>query len=85
MVSLFVLSTGEGWPDYLFNFIDASESGPVFDSNPYMFAYFVVFIFVSSMFMMNLFVGVIFLNYHIAEKAAKNIFLTEEQERWIEV
>lgn len=85
LLSLFVLSTIEGWPDYLFNFIDANDGGPTYNNSQYMFLFFMVFIFVSSLFMMNLFVGVIFLNYHIAEKAAKNIFLTDEQERWIEL
>lgn len=28
MVSLFILSTLEGWPDYLYTFIDADENGP---------------------------------------------------------
>lgn len=29
MVTLFVLSTLEGWPNYLYNFIDADDSGPI--------------------------------------------------------
>lgn len=32
MLSLFVLSTLEGWPNYLFHFIDASEEGPILNN-----------------------------------------------------
>jgi hypothetical protein len=77
MLTLFVLSTLEGWPDYMFNFIDADDNGPKYNNNLYMIAYFMVFIFIGSMFLLNLFIGVIFLNYHIAEKKAKNEFLTD--------
>ena len=47
--------------------------------------YFVIFIFIGSMFLMNLFIGVVQLNYHLADKAAKNKFLTDDQTKWIEV
>lgn len=29
MLTLFILSTMEGWPDYMYLFIDADESGPI--------------------------------------------------------
>lgn len=47
--------------------------------------YFVAYLFIGSMFLINLFVGVIFLNYHIAISKAKNAFLTDDQSRWIEI
>lgn len=81
MLTLFVLSTLEGWPNYLFYFIDASSEGPVKDNYPLMILFFVVFIFVGSMFLLNLFIGVIFLNYRLAEHAAKNKYLTDSQSR----
>lgn len=77
MLTLFVLSTLEGWPNYLFYFIDASNEGPVKDSQPWIFLYFLVFIFFGSMFLLNLFIGVIFLNYRLAENVAKNKYLTD--------
>lgn len=67
----------EGWPDYMYRFIDAGDEYPIKDNYVYMALYFVIFIFVGSLFLINLFVGVIFLNYHMAEKKAKNEFLTE--------
>ena len=47
--------------------------------------YFVVFILVGTLFLVNLFVGVVQLNYLLADKAAKSKFLTESQSKWIEV
>lgn len=29
MLTLFILSTMEGWPDYMFLFLDADEAGPI--------------------------------------------------------
>jgi hypothetical protein len=75
----------EGWPDYMFRFIDAGDEYPIKGNYIYMALYFVTFIFVGSLFLMNLFVGVIFLNYHMAEKKAKNEFLSENQSNWIEI
>ena len=71
MLTLFVLSTLEGWPDYMIFFMDAGDdenSAPIINNNPYTFIFFVVFIFVGSLFLLNLFIGILFLNYRIAEK-----------------
>ena len=82
MRTLFVLSTLEGWPNYMFNFADASsdpESAPVLDNNLVtVFLFFMAFIFIGALFLLNLFIGVIFLNYKLAEKLSKNKFLTQE-------
>lgn len=40
--------------------------------------YFVVFLFVGSMFLLNLFIGVVQLNFMLAESAAKNKYLTDD-------
>lgn len=76
MITLFIMSTLEGWPDYMYNFIDGSESGPVKDNQTWFMWYFVVFILVGSLFLLNLFIGVILVNYHIAEELSKHQFLT---------
>ena len=38
MVSLFVLSTLEGWPDYMYNLIDGGkeETGPILNNYGYV-------------------------------------------------
>ena len=72
MLSLFVLSTQEGWPNYILNFIDASDdenSAPILNNNQFSaFFYFMVFLFVGSLFLLNLFIGILFINYKMAEE-----------------
>ncbi len=85
MVVLFILNTQEGWPDYVWWFVDGTENGPIKDNNTYFMLYFVAYLFIGSMFLINLFVGVIFLNYHIAINKAKNAFLTDQQSNWMEL
>lgn len=70
LVTLFVLSTLEGWPDYMYNFIDAGYdqfTGPIKDNNPEIFYFFMIFIFIGALFLINLIIGVLFLNYRIAD------------------
>ena len=66
MLFLFVLSTFEGWPDYFWHFIDASDAGPAKNSNKYFALFFAVFIFVGSFFSINLFTAIISFNFDIA-------------------
>jgi hypothetical protein len=44
-----------------------------------------VFILIGSFFLLNLFIGVISLSYHLATEKAKNIYLTDDQSNWIEI
>jgi hypothetical protein len=72
MLTLFVLSTLEGWPNYLFYFVDADESGPIRDNSYYFVLFFIVFIFIGSLFLLNLFVAIMSFNYNLASKKSKN-------------
>ena len=65
LVSLFVLSTLEGWPDYMYQLIDANtpDIGPVEFSNEYVNWLFVAFIMVGSIICVNLFVAMISLKF----------------------
>ena len=70
---------------YFLNLI-INKKGSVKNSSTYMAYYFLIFILIGSMFLINLFAGVIFLNYHDAEKKEKkNKELTEDQQKWTEV
>ena len=40
---------------------------------------------IGSLFLMNLFIGVILVNYHLADKLSKHTFLTNDQNNWIEI
>ena len=70
MLTLYVLSTFQGWPTYAYWFIDAGDSGPVKDGNTGFIFYFIIFIFIGTWFLMSLFTGVLSLNYQLAEKKA---------------
>ncbi|EGR28449.1 hypothetical protein IMG5_174880, partial [Ichthyophthirius multifiliis] len=89
MNTIFILSSLEGWPDIFFLCVDSDmkEYGPSKDNYSIIFIYFFVFILVGSFFLINLFVGVIFLKFNEAQKNEKRqslLFLTEQQSRWIE-
>ena len=45
--------------------------------------YFIVFILIGSYFLINLFTGVVQLNYHLSEKAAKSKIITEKQSSYV--
>ncbi|EGR31607.1 hypothetical protein IMG5_106200 [Ichthyophthirius multifiliis] len=85
MLTLFVLSTIEGWPNYLFYFIDSDENGPLKNNSFYFALYFAVFILIGSLFLLNLFVAIMSFNYNLAAKKSKNAFLTDGQAQWIEL
>lgn len=65
MVTLFIISSLEGWPSIMFITIDSNEStyGPEKDSLKIIAFYFIGFILVGSFFLLNLFVGVIFFHF----------------------
>ena len=77
MLFLFILSSFEGWPAYVYNFIDASDNGPIHAGSTYFAAFFAVFIFIGSFFSINLFSAIMAFNFDIASKKAKNEFLTD--------
>jgi hypothetical protein len=64
MKSLFVLSTMENWNYFMFYCMDANTSdiGPIKNGYSLISIYFISFILIGSIFLMNLFVAVLF--YH---------------------
>ncbi|CAD8085427.1 unnamed protein product [Paramecium sonneborni] len=85
MLTLFILSTLEGWPDIMYWFIDADEAGPIKGAQLQFSWYFIIFILIGSILLMNLFIGVILVNYHLAEEASRDKILTQPQVDWIEL
>lgn len=77
MLSLFILSTIEAWPNYIWNFIDADDNGPRKNHSVWFIVYFIVFILIGSLFLLNLFVAILSLNYNLAADKAKSEFLTD--------
>jgi len=69
-VSLFVVSSLEGWPDICIQALDGSEAdrGPEFLAFPNMMIYFIAYILIGSFFLLNFFIGVLFLKFNQAQK-----------------
>jgi Ion transport protein len=90
MVTLFILTTMEGWPDILGAAMDASDpdTGPDFMNSTTNGIFFIVFILVGSLFLMNMFVGVIFVQFteeQRIEKQKRFHMVTDDQMRWMMV
>jgi hypothetical protein len=87
MSSLFTISTTTGWADLMYR--GAAGNGidnvPKHLSHKYFVFFFVLFIVVSSFFMLNLFVGVIISTYNREkENMGKDFMLTSKQKKWLE-
>lgn len=91
LMFLYILTTQENWPVLAYQGVDSDddELGPIKDARWYYAYYFVVFLFIGSMFLLNLFVGVMFLNFTKVQKEETSSFgdilITEDQLNWIEV
>ena len=88
LVTLYVLSTMEGWPGMLASALDANDAaaGPVYNNSTTNAVFFVVFILFGSLFLMNLFVGVIFVQFteeQLKEKKSRFYMVTDDQMRWM--
>ena len=70
MVTLFVVSSLEGWPDIMYYAIEftAPYKGPTKENNFVFMIYFILFIMIGSFFLLNFFIGVLFLEYNKAQK-----------------
>ena len=90
LVTLYVLSNGEGWPNVLSDALDANDSteGPLFMNSTTNGLFIIVFILVGTIFLMNLFVGVIFVQFteeQVKEKKSRFKSVTDDQMRWMMV
>eukprot|EP01062_Namystynia_karyoxenos_P016880 TRINITY_DN1621_c0_g1_i2.p1 TRINITY_DN1621_c0_g1~~TRINITY_DN1621_c0_g1_i2.p1 ORF type:complete len:2570 (+),score=876.68 TRINITY_DN1621_c0_g1_i2:81-7790(+) len=93
MFTLFVMALGDGWGAIMYAGIDSSGAnpdrggrrGPVYNSQPWMSLYFVVFVVVGQFFLMNLFVGVL-LNTFVKTKDRETGLaeLSNQQIEWIQ-
>ena len=67
-VTLYVVSSLEGWPDIMINSLDITKvnRGPIKEFNIKGMYFFVIFILIGSFFFLNFFIGVLFLKYNQA-------------------
>lgn len=66
MLTLFGVSTLEGWPNVMYKAIESTDidEGPKIGSSPYYAYYFIAFILIGTYFFLNFFIGVLFLKYN---------------------
>jgi hypothetical protein len=50
-----------------------------------MLAYFLPLIYLTAFFFIDIFVGVVFLNYVISENKLKNSYISDEMVKWLDV
>ncbi|XP_064370948.1 sodium channel protein type 2 subunit alpha-like isoform X3 [Dromaius novaehollandiae] len=85
-LSLLQVATFKGWMEIMYAAVDSREVGkqPKYESNLYMYLYFVAFIIFGSFFTLNLFIGVIIDNFNQQKKklGGQDIFMTEEQKKY---
>ncbi|XP_066883477.1 voltage-dependent L-type calcium channel subunit alpha-1S isoform X2 [Kogia breviceps] len=87
MMSLFTVSTFEGWPELLYRAIDSHEEdrGPVYNHRVEMAVFFVVYIILIAFFMMNIFVGFVIVTFQEqGETEYKNCELDKNQRQCVQ-
>ena len=91
LVYLFELTTQENWPITVYQAIDCTDvdQGPKKGESWYYAYYYVIFLFVGSMFFLNLFVGVLYEKFQKVQKQEtltfQGVMLTENEMNWLDV
>ncbi|XP_024605424.1 voltage-dependent L-type calcium channel subunit alpha-1S [Neophocaena asiaeorientalis asiaeorientalis] len=87
MMSLFTVSTFEGWPELLYRAIDShkEDQGPVYNEHPEMAIFFIIYIILIAFFMMNIFVGFVIVTFQEqGETEYKNCELDKNQRQCVQ-
>jgi len=65
MMTLFVVASLEGWPDIMIATVDATgvDKGPEIEASVIYSVFYMIFILIGSFFLLNFFIGVLFLKY----------------------
>ena len=88
MMTFFEISTLEMWPGMMYNAIDSVEIDhvPKTENKPGVALVFILFIFLTTFFIMNLFISVIVdkFNAEIKKRQGADSF-TEEQKEWVKI
>ncbi|KAL4226359.1 Voltage-dependent calcium channel type D subunit alpha-1 [Mactra antiquata] len=87
MMTLFTVSTFEGWPLLLYISIDsnAESKGPIYNARPAVAIFYFIFIIVIAFFMVNIFVGFVIVTFqNEGEQEYKNCELDKNQRKCIE-
>nr|Q25452.1 RecName: Full=Muscle calcium channel subunit alpha-1; AltName: Full=MDL-alpha-1 [Musca domestica]CAA83514.1 voltage dependent calcium channel alpha1 subunit [Musca domestica] len=87
MLTLFTVSTFEGWPTLLYVSIDSNKEngGPIYNFRPIVAAYYIIYIIIIAFFMVNIFVGFVIVTFqNEGEQEYKNCELDKNQRNCIE-
>lgn len=87
MLTLFTVSTFEGWPALLHVSIDshAENKGPILNYRPVVAVYYITYIIIIAFFMVNIFVGFVIVTFqNEGEQEYKNCDLDKNQRNCIE-
>lgn len=87
MLTLFTVSTFEGWPSLLYVSIDSNEEnkGPIYNHRPFVATYYIIYIIIIAFFMVNIFVGFVIVTFqNEGEQEYKNCELDKNQRNCIE-
>lgn len=88
VLTLFEMSTTEGWVDVLWKGIDSTDIDYLPQKNYNLSAsiYFIGFILLGSLFIMNLFVGIVINTFkYEKERLGLDYLLTDTQKEWVKV
>ena len=86
VLTLFEVSTLEGWPTIMLMAVDATEVDqiPQTNNSPESSLFFILFIVIGSFFLISLFVGVVFDNFvQLRDEYSGMALLTPEQKMWV--
>ncbi|VVC34211.1 Hypothetical protein CINCED_3A011574 [Cinara cedri] len=86
MLTLFTVSTFEGWPSLLHKSIDSNHEnqGPIHNYRPIVAAYYIIYIIIIAFFMVNIFVGFVIVTFqNEGEQEYKNCELDKNQRNCI--
>ncbi|XP_037942486.1 voltage-dependent calcium channel type D subunit alpha-1-like [Teleopsis dalmanni] len=87
MLTLFTVSTFEGWPGLLYVSIDSNKEngGPIHNFRPIVAAYYIIYIIIIAFFMVNIFVGFVIVTFqNEGEQEYKNCDLDKNQRNCVE-
>jgi hypothetical protein len=87
MTTLWIMMQGEGWKGVMYMGMDSTSIGeqPETNASSYFIGYFVLYMIVGSLFIINLFVGVVIDNFNKNKESNElgSAFVTESQKQWI--
>lgn len=89
LLALFEISTLEGWPNFMFHAMDVTEDRskhPRRNAAAPNAIFFVVFVIMGSLFVMNIFVGVVVHKFQVAKERTEgaSVFLTDQQRAFVD-